>query len=258
MTGFFIKKAFFDGWDNFIGILLQNLIFMALLSFALLSVFISEYSYLLMYGVLAVILFASCLFMGGTSNAVFNYSNYDKTTWEPFLKGIKRNIRHSLLFFLLMVLFSLVLIVALPFYMSMSGVMGIALTVILFWVILAFVLAMPYYYPLMNLLPGDGPLKTLKKCFIVVADNIGFSFFFLLYNIFCLVLSVFTLGMIPGLVGMMLASQDAIKLLMKKYDWIEENPDANRKKVPWSELLFEEKEKVGPRSIKSMLFPWKY
>ena len=56
---------------------------------------------------------------------------------------------------------------------------------------------------------------------------------------------------------MQLASQDAMKLLMFKYDYLDENPDADIKHIPWDDLLYDEREKVGPRSLKSMIFPWK-
>ena len=65
------------------------------------------------------------------------------------------------------------------------------------------------------------------------------------------------MGLVPGVAGMNLASHDAIRLLMLKYDWLEENPDADRRHLPWADILYDEEEKVGPRSFKNMIFPWK-
>ena len=93
---------------------------------------------------------------------------------------------------------------------------------------------------------------------IMNIHTLFFTLFYLVYSIICLALSIFTIGIIPGLTGMQLASQDAMKLLMYKYDYLEENPDANPKHLPWDDLLYDEREKVGPRSLKSMIFPWKY
>ena len=56
---------------------------------------------------------------------------------------------------------------------------------------------------------------------------------------------------------MNLASHDAVKLIMLKYDYLEENPDVDRKHLPWEDILFDEKEKVGPRTFRNMIFPWK-
>ena len=66
-----------------------------------------------------------------------------------------------------------------------------------------------------------------------------------------------TMGLVPGVAGMSLAGQDAVKLLMLKYDYIEDNPDCDRKHLPWADILFDEEEKIGPRSFKNMIFPWK-
>jgi len=258
MIGFFLKKAFFDGWDNLIGMVLQNLIYIVLVGCFLGSFYLLESSTLLFIAIDVVILFLSCLFFGGTSGVVFGYSNYEKETWEPFGRCLRRNIKHSILFFFISFFLFFIVTMAIPFYASMSNMIGTIIIVVLFWVLVVFLFALPYYFPLMNLLPGDRPLKTLKKCFIILGDNIGFSFFFFFYNLIIVAFSVFTMGLIPGVCGYMLASQDAMKLLMFKYDYLESHPDANRRKLPWSELLYDEKEKVGQRSLKSMIFPWKY
>ena len=44
---------------------------------------------------------------------------------------------------------------------------------------------------------------------------------------------------------------------MYKYDWLEANPEANRKKIPWDALLMDDKERVGKRTLRGMIFPWK-
>ncbi len=60
-----------------------------------------------------------------------------------------------------------------------------------------------------------------------------------------------------GPAGIQLYMNSALRLLIFKYDWLEENPDAKRKDVPWYELLIDEKERVGKRTLKGMIFPWK-
>lgn len=258
MIGFFIKKAFFDGWDNLLGVVLQNLIYIAAFTGFIGAMALIDTHTVLSLVLLLIVLFASCILMGGTAETVKGYSNYEKETWEPFAKGIRRNIRHSLLFAVISLLLIFVFVFVMPFYLSMGNPVGLIIGVVLFWIGVVFVLALPYYFPLMNLLPGDRPKKTLKKCFIIFSDNLLFSLFFCIYNLIVIACSLFTVGIIPGISGFMLASQDAMKLLMFKYDWLEENPNEKGKNAPWAELLYEEKEKVGPRSFKSMIFPWKY
>ncbi len=258
MIGFFIKKAFFDGWDNLIGIVLFNIGYIAMLFIAFwVSMTLGQMNWML--GYLAVILFCFlyAVLMGGTAAVAHNYSDYKRESWSEFKRGIKRNIRHSALYFVLILLFIANFFLIIPFYASFGNIVGYLLAVVMLWVEIILALMLPYYFPLMNLLPGDNARKTLKKCLLIVGGNMGFTLFFLVYRIICLAISVFTLGIVPGFVGMQLASQDAMKLLMFKYDYLDENPDADIKHIPWDDLLYDEREKVGPRSLKSMIFPWK-
>ncbi len=258
MVGFFIKKAFFDGWDNLIGLVLFNLVYIALIFLGLWGFsYLAPFSPVLSFLLLAVVLLAYSLIAGGTAAVVSNYSNYQRDSWNAFRSGIVRNIRHSLLFFALEFLFFMNILLIIPFYMAMGNAIGIAAVVVMAWIEIFIALAMAYYFPLMNLLPGDRPLKTLKKCLIIIGDNLGFTFFLVIYRLFMLVVSIFTMGLIPGVAGAQLAGQDAMKILMFKYDYLDENKAADRKHIPWEELLFDEREKVGPRSLKNMIFPWK-
>ena len=49
----------------------------------------------------------------------------------------------------------------------------------------------------------------------------------------------------------------ALKLRMYKYEYLEKNPNAKRKDIPWETLLAEEKEYLGKRTLKGFIFPWK-
>lgn len=257
MIGFFIKKAFFDGWDNLIGLVLLNLGYLGIFLLAILSTYVFTINIALGFACLLALLFLNAVYSGAVSNCVFGYSAYKRNTWSDFKEGWSRYFRHSLLYFFVTLVLSVVVALVIPFYMSIGNIVGTILSVVLIWVVVIAALCIPYFFALSSALPSDRPVKTLKKCFIVLADNMGFSIFYLFYNIICIALTVFTLGLIPGVAGMNLASHDAIRLMMLKYDYLEENPDADRKHLPWEDILYEEREKVGPRSFKSMIFPWK-
>ena len=254
MKGFFIKKAFFDGWDNLIAIALMNIAYLAIIYLGFAASMSSAPFALL---AIPLLLLAISVLMGGSAAAVHNYSGYKGDTWAAIRHGIARNLRHSLLFALILILFVLNALFIIPFYLSYANAFGMIISVVLFWIEIIIVLCLPYYFPLMNHLPADRPLKTARKCFIIVGDNFGFTIFFLIYNAICMALSLLTMGLIPGITGMQLAAEDAVRLMMMKYDYLEENPDADRKHIPWEDILYEEKEKVGPRSLKNMIFPWK-
>jgi hypothetical protein len=61
----------------------------------------------------------------------------------------------------------------------------------------------------------------------------------------------------PGPAGLLLFHDEALRLRLLKYDWIEANPNENRRKVPWDALLIDERDKTGTRSLKNFIFPWK-
>ena len=257
MIGFFIKKAFFDGWDNLIGIVLYNLISVGIIILGLFASYLADVSIFVWALALALVLLVFCLFSGALSNVCYEYSNYQRSGFSTFREAFGRYFKHSLFYFVFLVLMILIALFVIPFYLSINGIVGIILSVIMLWVMIIMVLLIPYYLALSSYLPGDGPFKTFKKCFLIMADNMGFTIFFLIYNLVMIVLTVITMGFLPGIAGMNLASHDAVKLIMLKYDYIEENPEIDRKHLPWEDILFEEKEKVGPRSFKNMIFPWK-
>lgn len=104
---------------------------------------------------------------------------------------------------------------------------------------------------------GDKPLKTFKKSFIMAIGNLGTTLFLAVFNIIQIGLSVVTAGLLFGVTGISLANQDVFKLLLLKLNWLEENPEENIKNVNWEDILYEERENVGHRTIKNMIFPWK-
>ena len=257
MIGFFIKKAFFDGWDNLIGMVVLNLGFLLILLAGIGSLtLLSEIAILpVVLLVLTAGLFA--FFTAGSAHLTWAWARYERPGWDGFVRGIRISWRHALLYWLLFVLdFALILFV-IPFYLAYGTIVGTVLSVLLFWLFIDLSLALLYYWPLFYAMQGDRPTKTLRKSFVIVADNLFFSLFFAFHQIITFVISLVLAGLAPGVGGLLLGQSVALKLLMYKYDWLEENPEGDRKHVPWDELLYEERESVGHRSLKGMIFPWK-
>lgn len=257
MTGFFLKKAFFDGWDNLISMVVLNLGFLLILLAFMGSMSLMDINTAL---ALAALLLSTGLFSfysAGAAASTHAYAKYERPGWEGFKRGIRESWRHALLYWLLTVLDATLILFVIPFYLSYGNVVGMLLSVLLFWLFLGLTFALFYYFPLFFLMQGDRPTKTLKKSFIIVFDNLFFTLFFAVYQIINLVFSALLAGLAPGVTGMHLASSDAVKLLMLKYDYLEEHADADRKHLPWDDLLYDERECVGHRSLKNMIFPWK-
>lgn len=257
MVGFFIKKSFFDGWDNLLKLVLQNLIYVGFLMLNMFLLYSFGSNIYLFYLIITVFIFVFSISLGGTAEVMKNYAYYKSETWSVYKRGIKRNIKHSLFFFLVVEILVFMVYFTIPFYLSFDNTLSFVPALILFWVLLFFLTALPYYFPLMTMMPGDGPMKTMKKAFIVLFDNPLLSLFLFLHILFDSALSVVTLGLLPGITGIMLSGSVMMKLLMKKYDYLSDNPDKTKKDISWDELLKEEKDTIGPRSLKSMIFPWK-
>ena len=63
--------------------------------------------------------------------------------------------------------------------------------------------------------------------------------------------------LVPGVATILLFYQVAFKLRLYKYDYLETHPNARPKDIPWADLLYTDRERVGPRSLRGMIFPWK-
>ncbi len=257
MIGFFIKKAFFDGWDNLIGMVVLNLGFLAILLGGIYSMTLLGESAGLAMVLIIIALGLFSFYSAGSAHLTWGWAAYERGGWAAFVRGLRISWRHALLFWLLLALDGSLLLFVIPFYLSYGTIVGTLLSVVLFWLFIALSLALLYYWPLFYSMQGDGPAKTLRKSFVIVADNLFFSLFFAFHQIVTFVISIILAGLAPGMGGILLGQSVALKLLMYKYDWLEEHPDEDRKKVPWDELLWEERESVGHRSLKNMIFPWK-
>ena len=146
--------------------------------------------------------------------------------------------------------------VAFQTYGAMGNMLGVAAIVFLFWAVVIWVLSSQFYFGVRARL--DTKIrKLIRKSFILFFDNTILAIVLAFGAIIVSGVSVFTAFLFPGLTGLLVWYQVAMKLRLYKYDYLEENPDANRKKIPWEALLLEDKERVGKRTLRGMIFPWK-
>lgn len=257
MVRLLIKKVFFDIWDNLLFLMIMNIGFVVPLALFFLAGSVVE-----AHGILSVVLvFIAVLLFSfyslGVGAVVHGYSRYQKGGFKGFADAYRYHIGHAVLHFVLMLAFALSALYVIPFYLAIGNMVGYLLGMLTFWILAAFVLALQYFFPLCFHMEADGPFKTLRKCFIVMADNMGLTLFLALRTVIDLALTILTASLLPGLGGISLSRMDTIRLLMKKYDFLEEHPGTRRRDINWEDLLFEENQLVGPRSLKGMLFPWK-
>jgi len=254
MIGFFIKKAFFDGWDHLWGLVLLNLGSFAVLALFVvlpLSLRLPVPGVWVCFGL--VLWFAYATVCAAVLRSVADYKDIG---FLAFRSAWKTHGLAGALYGVFLVCLGGLFLLAGPFYLSQGTLLSWFAFGILFWCAAAVLLALQWFPAIRALLPGT-LRATLRKCFLLMVDNLGFSIFLGVYTLFNLAFSLFTAFLVPGVSGTMLGVVDALKLLLKKYDWLEAHPDANRRKIPWAELLEEEKELVGKRTLKGMIFPWK-
>lgn len=255
MFGFCLKKAFFDAWDNLFLLVLLNVASLALLLAALLlpGLLAPAWARLLLLGLLVL---AGSAWFGGLTWFLKEAADFG----TPSLRGLPAALRAAFLPSLqlggLGLALGAFLSVGLPFYLARGGLLGSLAAGLLFWCAVVLVLAAQYYLPLRARL-GGGFRKNARKCLVLFFDNPGFSLALGLWNLVCALLSVLTAGLAPGAAGIALNLDVALRLRLYKYDWIEAHPGADKRRLPWDELLAEDRELLGPRSLKGMIFPWK-
>lgn len=267
MIGFFIKKNFCDGWDNILWIIVFNLISAALivlgyLGLSVISSFADTISVFLILGIpfLLVMLFLlNCLF-SSISRECARIVNFASVEYKNVFTTLFDDWKDSAYLTLSTAIAVLIGVVVIPFYLNLDNIIGLLLSALIFWFLIIALLALQWYFPLKSQLKG-GFKKTLKKCFLILLDNTGFSIFMFFYNLFLVVLSPFLAFLMPSFTGLIMAQNNALRLRLYKYDWQEDHPGLTPKEakqlVPWDELLADDKETLGPRSFRSFIFPWK-
>lgn len=260
MIGFFIKKNFFDGWDHLLSLVFPNLILFALTIggyfLADLALNVSVFVSLLVLGILWCAIAVAVFAFGPCAAQIASFKSVTFRDWlRNFRSSWKVGIGFGLITFLLLLLGT----ITIPFYLQMEGMVGLFLAALVFWFLLVCALSLQWFLPIRCLMGNDFK-RCLKKSFIIFFDNPGFSLFIFIYTLVLLLLSVALFMTVPSFCGIVLAHVNALRLRLYKYDWLEEHPDgipAQKKHIPWKELMAEDRENIGPRTLKGFIFPWK-
>lgn len=260
MTLFYLKKNFFDGWDNLFTILAQNVIMYVIVigGYFLVGTVIdypaAAIPLLIILGMLLSVL------MFAVSACSAKMVNYKSIPVKEVFQQIPSVWKDAVLFALIVMGMLFITSMAVPFYLRMGNLLGIALAAVIFWIAFVSILAFQWFLPLYSQL-GGGFKKTFKKSYILFFDNTFFTVFMGIYSLFLFIFSVVLIFLAPGIAGIILAHNNALKLRMYKYDWLEQHPELSlkeaRKHIPWDELVAEDNETLGPRTLRSFIFPWK-
>jgi len=256
MLGFLVKKNFFDLWDNVFKIILINSGFIVFLSF---SLFIPPLFAQVPFMGIAVRLigFLWCfVYLAAAALSLKTISDYSNFGFADFLGNLKIMWPAGLFFGICVFTGYIVFAMVIPFYLGMNSLPGLLLATIFFWLMIVAILSLQFFFAIRSRLDTN-LLKVTKKCFIIFFDNPIFCVFTFIHNLVVLLLSGFVAFLVPGPAGMLLFLDEGLRVRLMKYDWLEANPDANRRKIPWDTILVDEQEKTGTRSLRSLMFPWK-
>jgi len=257
MIGFLFRKNFYDLWDNMFRIVLLNVGFVALVSIPIfIPPLFAESNLGLSILTSAIGILLCSVYLSTAAMSLKSISDHGAFGFADFFRNIKTAWPAGIVMgFFVFILFIIITIV-IPFYVGIESLFGLLLAALVFWTALFALLSFQYYFTVYARL-NPKVIKAFRKCFIISLDNSGFSVFLLLSNIAALILSVVFAFMFPGPAGILLYLDEALRLRLLKYDYLEENPGANRRKIPWDALLIEERERVGTRTFRNFIFPWK-
>ena len=256
MIGFLIKKNFFDLWDNLFRVALLNLGFIASLAIPVFLPSLMENVPALGMLTLLIGILWCFIYLSAAALCLKSVSNYGGFGFGDFFANLKIGWPLGLIAGAMVFVCYLLVSVVMNFYLSMNSIIGLLLAAVIFWTLVIGILSFQFFFAVRARLDNKIP-KILKKCFIFFFDNAGFCVFTFLHNIVMLAISLFLAFLFPGPAGILLFLDEGMRLRLLKYDWLEANPGADRKKIPWDELLIDERERTGTRSLKSFIFPWK-
>ena len=197
-----------------------------------------------------------CAYLSAAALSLKSLSDYGNFGFADFFGNLKTCWPAGLFFGGIVLVGYVLFTMVIPFYLGMNSLLGLLLAAALFWAMLVTVLALQFFFVIRARLEAHF-LKAVKKCFIIFFDNPLFCAFTFAHNAVMLIFSGIVAFLFPGPAGILLFLDQGMRLRLMKYDWLEANPGADRSKVPWEELLVEEQEKTGRRSLRSFIFPWK-
>ena len=261
MFGFIIKKNFCDGWDNLLSVVVVNLVFLftgfGLVYLNLIALNINLYLFYISFPI-SCIIYSILIFAFGDLAA--KVANFEGIHLLDYFKNISSVLKDATIFGFLFSLFVMISVMCFRFYFieNKTIVYGFFGALIL-WIDVFVLLALQWFVPIRSLMKNDLK-KCLKKSFILFFDNTGFTVVMAIYNLVLIALSIFFIGLIPSMAGISIGNTNALRIRLYKYDYLEEHPEITgrqRKKIPWEELIYEDRETLGPRTFRSFLFPWK-
>jgi hypothetical protein len=257
MLKFLFKKTFIDIVDNLLDIILINvgMMILMLIFFVVPSLFQLSSLGLFICHILGMVI------INFYSSAVFrytlNFSDNKQNGIKIFLKYIKESWKQSLVNSLMIIILLTIIFYVIPFYFIKATMVHIVFGTLVFWIGFTILMARLYYYPVSFRLKKN-IIKSIQTCLFLFFNNIGFTIFMALISFLILMLSLIFFFLFPGLSVFALWINICLKIRLYKYKYLAANKNSTkRKKIPWNELISNDLEIIGKRTLKGIVFPWK-
>ena len=269
MISFFLKKNFCDIWDNFFYIVVCNF-------FLIITVFISGFLLTMTLElssqfnsntlcVFVIIIFdcflLSLIYFSNGKNAS-RIANFDFPRYVDFFSGFRNTFVDAIFLGFFEGILICTVIVSLPYYFlkweETNKLLYAVFAAAIFWFLIATLFALQWFLGVKTTLGGSF-FKCLKKCYILFFDNLGFTIVLFGVNTANVLITILTFGLFPSLAGIAVTNTNAFRLILQKYHWLENHDklfQAKNRKIPWNELLAEDKHTLGNRTLKGLFFPW--
>jgi len=257
VIGFLIKKSFWDFWDRMGLMVLINIGFLFLGAGGFFLITLLTGSAVLFYGGMFLLFVILGLYTGMSTGMIHDVIYHKPFKWSRFGYHLKQTAGRSLILFFGSLVFSFLVSTAFRFYFANAGyIVSLVAFFMVLWVSIFLMMAMMWFFPLFNLM-GNPLKKHIKKCFLLTLDNTGLSIFMFIWTIILILLSGITVFLLPGFSAIILFFHNALKLLMYKYDYLEESEEHDRKNIPWRALLKTERDNLGQRGWSDFFRPGK-
>lgn len=257
MFGLCVKKWFFDLWDNLFGVFIINTLLMIPLGGIPLLTATLGLPPDAFLAVLALVLALMGILMSVAARFAWDIARAERVEASRFLPYLAEGWLPGLVMGGISFLVVMVASVGMPFYALQDGFVSAAALGLVGWILVLWFIMSQYWFPL-NAQFEKRLGKLPRKSMLLFLDNPGFSVAMFVVTLLITALSLVTFGLFPGITGLLLWHQVCLKLRMYKYDHLEAHPDTPRKSIPWDTLLELEREKVGHRTLRNLIFPWKY
>jgi len=173
MIGFFIKKSFFDGWDNLYLLAALNGIFLlVLLLFFAVPVALGAPMWLIIIAVACAIAVLS-IWDVAVSNAMYAIADGKSVHFADIKAAIPRSAKLGLVMGGINIIYGVALTVALPFYLSQKAMWGVFAGGVLFWTMILAMLILQYV-PAIFARDGGTLRQIFRTSLYLFVDNPGF------------------------------------------------------------------------------------